>query len=109
MKALTYDDNKPPLALLPSAGLREIAMVQAYGALKYGTTHNFRSGMEVSRNLSCALRHIYEYIDGNDLDNESGRHHLAHAACRLMFILQNINDDVLIDDRYRKINKQESA
>lgn len=102
MKALTYDQDKPPLAYLPSAALREIAMVQAYGAAKYGTTDNFRQGMEVRRNLSCALRHIYEYLDGNDLDNESGRNHLGHAACRLMFVLQNLKDGNAIDDRYKK-------
>jgi hypothetical protein len=107
MKALTYDQDKPPLAYLPSAALREISMVQEYGARKYGTTDNFRQGMEVRRNLSCALRHIYEYLDGNDLDNESGRNHLAHAACRLMFVLQNIKDGVAVDDRYRKDKKNE--
>lgn len=77
-------------------------MVQAYGAAKYGTTHNYRKGMEISRNLSCSLRHIYDYLDGVDFDRESGRNHLAHAACRLMFVLQNIHDGTAIDDRYKK-------
>lgn len=58
--------------------------------------------MEISRNLSCAMRHISEYMDGNDLDTESGRSHLAHALCRLAFVIQNVADGTAIDDRYRK-------
>jgi hypothetical protein len=100
-KAATHDDGKPPLANLPWAGVREVAMVQAYGHSKYKDFNNFRKGMEVSRNLSCAIRHISEYMDGNDLDSESGRNHLAHAACRLLFVLQNLHDGTAIDDRYK--------
>jgi hypothetical protein len=101
-KAKTDDGAKPPLAMLPWAGIREVAHVQAYGHKKYGDFHNFRKGIEVSRNLSCAVRHISDFMDGQDLDSESGRNHLAHAACRLLFTLQNINDGVAIDDRYKK-------
>lgn len=101
-KAKTYDDGKPPLAALPWAGVREVAMVQAYGHSKYHDYNNYRKGMEVTRNLSCAVRHISEFMEGNDLDPESNRNHLAHAACRVLFVLQNIHDGVAIDDRYKK-------
>lgn len=100
-KAKTYDDGKPPLAHLPWDALREVAMVQAYGQSKYGDFYNYKKGMELSRNLSCAIRHITDFMDGDDLDDESGRSHLAHAACRVLFALQNIKDGVAIDDRYR--------
>jgi len=100
--AKTYDDGKPPLANLPWAGIREVAMVQAYGHSKYKDFNNYRKGMEVSRNCSCAIRHIADYMDGIDLDSESGRNHLAHAACRLLFVLQNLSDKTAIDDRYKK-------
>ncbi len=100
--AKTNDEGKPPLANLPWAGIREVAMVQAYGHSKYKDFNNYRKGLEVSRNLSCAIRHISDFMDGHDLDSESGRNHLAHAACRLLFVLQNLNDGVAIDDRYKK-------
>lgn len=61
--------------------------------------------MEASRQLSCALRHIYAYMDGETVDIESGKSHIAHAACRLMFFLQNEHDGTLIDDRYKKPEK----
>lgn len=99
-KALTYDEGKAPLANIPWAAVDEMAMVQAYGHSKYGDFNNYRKGMEVTRNLSCAIRHIRDYLNGHDLDTESGRHALGHAMCRIAFVLQNIADGTAIDDRY---------
>lgn len=101
-KAQTYDNGKAPLAYLPWEAVKEVAQVQAYGHAKYKDYNNYRKGMEIGRNLSCAVRHIAEYMEGHDLDAESGRSHLAHAACRIMFVLQNLHDGVAIDDRYQK-------
>lgn len=101
-KALTYDDGKAPLALLPWTLIDEMALVQGYGAAKYGDAHNYRKGMEVTRNLSCALRHIRKFLRGEDNDPESGKSHLAHAACRLGYVLENMADGVAIDDRYKR-------
>lgn len=102
LKAKTYDDGKPPLANLPPAGIAAVAQVQAYGHRKYKDFNNYRKGMEASRQASCAMRHIMAYMNGEDKDSESGESHLAHAACRLLFMLQNLEDKVLIDDRYKK-------
>lgn len=101
-KALTNDKGKPPLAMLPWAGIEEVALVQAYGNQKYGDFYNFRKGMEVTRHLSCAIRHVAKYLSGESLDQESGRPHLAHAACRILYVLQNQRDGTAIDDRYKK-------
>ena len=100
-KAETYDDGKEPLAHLPWAAITELAKVQAYGHKKYKDFNNYRKGLEVSRNISCALRHIRDYMDGRDTDLESGLNPLAHAICRLAFVLQNLKDGVAIDDRYK--------
>ena len=101
-KARTYDEGKPPLAWLPWAAITELAKVQQYGHTKYKDFNNYRKGLEVSRNLSCALRHIRDYLSGVDVDAESGLSPLAHALCRVAFVLQNIADGVEIDDRYKK-------
>jgi hypothetical protein len=101
-KALTYDDGKPALAMIPPALLIQVAKVQAYGHRKYGDYTNYRKGMEATRQLSCVLRHIYKHLDGEDIDPESGELHLAHAATRLGFFLQNMADGTLIDDRYKR-------
>lgn len=101
-RAKTYDENKPPLALLPPEGMRAVARVQEYGHKKYGDFNNYRKGMEISRQASCIMRHVLAFMDGEDVDPESGESHIAHAATRAMFLLQNIKDGVAIDDRYKK-------
>lgn len=101
-KAKTNDEGKAPLAWLPWAAVEGMSMVQAFGHSKYKDFNNYRKGMEVSRNLSCALRHIKEYMEGIDQDHESGRNPLEHAMCRIAFVLQNLQDGVAIDDRYKK-------
>lgn len=100
-KGATYDDGKPPLACLPLKALREVALVQLYGKVKYGDFYNYKKGIEASRNASCAMRHIADFMDGKDLDAESQRNHIAHAACRLLFMLENIADGTFIDDRFK--------
>lgn len=101
-KAKTDDGGKPPLATMPWKALREVAMVQAYGHTKYGDFYNYKKGMEVTRQLNCTIRHIADYLDGIDIDSESGKSHLAHAACRLLFTLETIIEKTAIDDRYKK-------
>lgn len=100
-KALTYDEGKAPLAHLPWAAVDEMAFVQAYGQKKYGDFYNYKKGLEVGRNLSCAIRHIRDFMNGVDADSESGRSHLAHAMCRLAFTIQNMKDGTAIDDRWK--------
>ena len=100
-KAKTFDDGKAPLSQIPWAAVDAMAKVQLYGQHKYGDFNNYRKGMEVSRNLSCAIRHIRDYMNNHDLDKESGQNPLAHAMCRIAFVLQNIDDGTAIDDRYK--------
>lgn len=101
-EALTDDDGKEPLAWLPWAAIEALSEVQAYGHAKYKDFNNYRKGMRVSRNLSCALRHISQYMQGADLDAESGKPHLAHAMARIAFVLQNLAEGKAIDDRYKQ-------
>lgn len=98
-QAQTYDDGKPPLARVPLALIEGVSFVMDYGHKKYGDYNNYKKGMEISRNLSCALRHIYAFQNGQDCDDESGRNHLEHAGARLGFVLQNLKDGTAIDDR----------
>lgn len=101
-KALTYDQSKPPLAMLPWKALREVAMVVDYGASKKYPAFNWKKGMEATRNASCAMRHIADYLDGHDMDAESKRHALGHAACRILFLLENIIEGTVVDDRFKQ-------
>ena len=98
---IKHDQGKAPISLVPSGALKATARVLAFGAKKYGV-HNWRGGMEHSRLSSAALRHIFSYTDGQNLDPESGEEHLAHAICCLMMLLEFRIDRKGDDDRYKK-------
>ena len=94
---LKYDAGKPPMMLLDRYALEQTALVLAYGREKYAA-HNWRKGIEVSRLLDAAVRHIYA-SDEEHLDVESGLPHLAHAMCCIMFALRMTKDRPDMDDR----------
>lgn len=98
--AAKFDDSKIPLQLLPREGIEQIATVLGFGAQKYAA-HNWRQGMDWSRLVGAALRHLTAFNDGEDLDPESGLSHIAHAGCCVMFLLQYIKDHPELDDRYK--------
>jgi hypothetical protein len=86
MNGIKYDENKPPLDLLDGDVLKEMAYVMQHGAAKYGID-NWRKGMAVGKVLASVLRHVYSDLAGEKRDPETGRSHLAHALCGLMFAL----------------------
>ena len=102
MEALRNDksDNKIPLELLPIRALEEVAKTLAYGSEKY-EEHNWRKGLGWSRCMGSCLRHIFLWMKGQDIDQESGLHHIAHAACNLLFIMEWVITDTGTDDRFK--------
>lgn len=95
-----FDSGKPPMSLLPTLPLLEIAKVLQYGASKY-EVHNWRKGILYSRITSAVLRHLTLWNEGEELDEESNLPHLAHAACGLLFLLEYSNTKPEMDDRYK--------
>lgn len=107
IKALKFDDGKLPLDLLPFEALEEITLVLQHGAKKYAA-HNWRKGFIWSRPFAAILRHLFAYWKGEDLDKDSGLHHLAHAGCELLFLLSFVKTKTGVDDRYQKGAQNES-
>lgn len=95
-----HDAGKPRMDLLPPEALREIAVVLALGAEKYDA-HNWRKGFAYSRLIAAALRHVFSWVGGENTDPESGKSHLAHAACCLLFLITFEVTKAGSDDRYR--------
>jgi len=98
-EAVKFDAGKPPLGLISRTALEEEAKVMAFGAQKYGRD-NWRKGMDFSRLGDAALRHVYAFMDGEDVDQETGLSHLAHARCCLAFLLEFEGKRIGKDDRY---------
>lgn len=89
------DAGKPTMPeLLPFGALEQVCAVFAYGAKKYAP-HNYRrgEGLAWSRLLGAALRHLFAWGGGEDLDPESGFSHLAHACCCCLMLLDGCGKD----------------
>ncbi|QPB11366.1 hypothetical protein [Providencia phage Kokobel2] len=95
--ATKFDSEKAPLALIDPRFTEEIARVCATGEKKYGKAN--WQGLQVERLLSAVKRHILEMEKSNDIDEESGLPHAAHAASGLMFINWIIRNRPEQDDR----------
>jgi hypothetical protein len=91
---------KPPLYLIPqSANILE-AVVFELGARKYGGAYNWRvKPVRASVYVSAAMRHLAQWLDGQNDDPESGVSHLAHARACLGILLDAAATGHLVDDR----------
>ena len=98
MEGLKYDQEKPPMELLDAYALEELTKVLAFGKKKYAA-ENWRQGINTTRLLGAALRHIFAFLRGEDNDPESGLSHIAHAMCCCMFILWMTKERSDMDDR----------
>lgn len=85
LQGKSNDQGKPKLALLDPSFLLGMASVLDNGGQDGHDEHNWRRGITHSRNLSSAMRHILAFLSGETIDPKSGKHHLLHAGCRLMF------------------------
>jgi len=82
------DDLKTRFDLVPPRAETEMAEVLGFGARKY-SADNWKKVPNLKRRYyAAARRHMVKWWLGEKLDEESGRHHLAHALCCLMFILE---------------------
>ncbi|MES9318070.1 dATP/dGTP diphosphohydrolase domain-containing protein, partial [Cutibacterium acnes] len=88
---MKYDGGKARMALLfdgcPNA-LEAVGQVLTFGAQKYAA-HSWQTVPEgEERYKSALLRHLLAVGKGEAIDPESNLHHLAHAACNALFILE---------------------
>ena len=80
-----FDEGKIRWELVPPE-FEEVVKVLTFGATKYGD-RNWEKGMSYGRLIGAAFRHIFAWIRGENLDKETGYHHLSHTLCCLLFLL----------------------
>lgn len=79
------DAGKPALDLVEPHFIEDVAGVLTFGAQKYDVD-NWKKGMAIGKAMAGVLRHCFAVLRGEHLDPETGRQHVAHATCGLMFI-----------------------
>jgi hypothetical protein len=96
--------KKPPISLLPPAGIIHGAMAMKNGASKYGP-YNFRDKkVQMMIYLDAILRHTLALIDGEDVAEDSQVSHLGHIIAGASIILDCQENNNLIDNRPSKGN-----
>ena len=99
-EATKFDTDKPRMDLIPTDAVREIAKVLTYGAQKYNA-RNWESngGMKWGRLYAAIQRHLSDYWEGRDLDDETNLLHLAHAGCDILMLIAYQLRGIGMDDR----------
>ena len=84
---LKYDKGKLLMTLVQPSFVRGVAEVLTFGANKY-KPNSWQTVEDAKRRYEDALyRHWLAYLDGEQVDSESGLEHLKHLACNAMFLL----------------------
>lgn len=97
-RADRFNQGKTSWELLDFKSLEPMVEVLMFGAEKY-SPNNWKKGQHTSELIGSLMRHIVSYQQGEDIDSESGKKHLGHAMCNIMFLIYNNKNHKELDDR----------
>ncbi len=82
MSSLKYDEGKLMYNLIPAEVLEALAEIYTYGFNKYAAPQGKKvpewDKVEIERYEAALMRHYIAWKKGEELDPESGYHHLKH-------------------------------
>lgn len=87
------DLDKPNWSLLDFDFVSDCVDVLTFGANKYGEYSWQTMDNPVDTYFAALMRHIIEWRNGNHTDTDTGKSHLAHVFCNLMFLNYFDNED----------------
>lgn len=91
--------KKVGMSAVPAPVLAEIALGMMEGARKYGR-HNYRAiGVRSSVYYDAAMRHLFAWWEGQDIDPDSGLSHITKCITSLVVLRDAMMQDNLTDDR----------
>lgn len=93
---------KPPIGLIPGPAMVHMAEAFRDGAQKYGAANWRDDPVSSSIYINACLRHVLSWYDGEGEAEDSGVHHLGHAAACLAILMDAEAQGTLIDDRPTK-------
>lgn len=97
-KSLRYNEGKPKWSLIHFKSIEPMVRVLEYGAEKYTVgdvsgKENWKKDLDTTEVLESLSRHLFALMDGEELDPESGLHHIGHIMCNAMFYKYHKKDD----------------
>jgi len=98
-------DGKAPLEYLITSVDEGDARVLKGGADKYGVRNWLIDKILASTYEGAIKRHLKDWIEGQDIDPDSGEHPFHHIRACCAIVLDAEKHGTLIDDRDRAVSK----
>lgn len=110
-KGMKYDAGKPDWSLMPFRALNEVVDVLTFGAKKYAPDNWRHVDNPRRRYFSAVMRHMSAWVLGEKLDPETGKSHLAHAVCDIIFLFELEKDGKFDKSEvdYKTVNEMREA
>lgn len=83
-----FDGGKPQYGLIPPKALKETVEILTLGATKYEPDNWKNVPDSQNRYFDALMRHLWDWKSGEKFDPETGKNHLAHAVCNILFLLE---------------------
>lgn len=102
-RALKFDSKKSPVHQLRPEHIEGAMRVFQWAEdNKYPRQENgdpnYLLGHGKRQLLAAMIRHCMEAMVGNDIDEESGEHHVSHAICGGMMLMSQLKAGTLKED-----------
>lgn len=104
-----YVDSKNPkyaqgirkftMCVVPACVLGEVGVAMLEGAYKYGAYNYRQTKIDASTYYDSTMRHVMSWWEGEDMDPDSGLHHITKAITSLVVLRDSMINDMIIDDR----------
>ena len=90
-----FDNGKLQYGLIPPNALKATVEILTFGAEKYEPDNWKWVPDSKRRYFDAMMRHLWAWKSGEQNDQETGKNHLAHAMCCLMFLYEHDTIDFL--------------
>ena len=87
VNGVKYDKGKLRWDLLPIQPIEEAVKVITYGANKYCDNNWKKVHNGIERYYAAALRHLFAWRKGEEIDEESNFKHLSHVITNIIFLM----------------------
>ena len=98
---LRHNSGKPRVHLVPEEAIIAMALGFMAGEKKY-PKFNYRAGHSWLETSDSLRRHLYKWLQGEDIDQESGVFHLQLVLTNAAMLEYNRVHHPDLDDRYLK-------
>jgi hypothetical protein len=97
-----YGQAKPGLSSIPQTAIIHLGLAMENGRNKYGLYNWREKTVSSTIYVDAAWRHLASWMDGEDVAEDSGVHHLGHVMACCAILLDAFEQGKLNDNRGTK-------